>query len=120
MAQIVKFLNEMVILTGLKQDTMKLIRACEKVEPVKKFVQCYDIIDLTLQIQEMYPKEFPALPECDQGALLDLRRISQELLVYHWIDLPHPDISHYTLKVNSLLQAFFVPREDFDLNELRL
>jgi hypothetical protein len=114
MAQIVKLMDEKTILKDLKQDTMGLIRSCYKVEPVKKFVECYDILDLTLQIQEMYPTQFPKIPECDPSALLHLRTLTQELLVFYWIDLPHPDFGKYTIKVQSLLRLFRLPKEEFE------
>jgi hypothetical protein len=114
MAHVVKLIDEKVLITGLKQDTLQLIRRCDQVEPIKKFVACYDILDLTLEIQHHYPRLLPEVPECDLGALHQLRILTQELLVYHWIDLPNPEFPNYTVKIHNLFRMFKFPREEYD------
>lgn len=110
MGVILKLIDEQVLISDLKCDTVRLIKSCHQIEPVRRFVTCYDILDLTLEIQRKFPTEWPKIPLCDEGALLQLLSLTQELSVYHWRELPQPDFGKYRDKVNTLLRVFQLPK----------
>lgn len=113
MTQIVRLWDEKLLIGDLKQDTLNLIHGCKAVPPIKKFVECYDILDLTLAIQTKFPTVWPEIPICDADALLHLNTIVRELLIYHGPDIPHPDFDVYTYRVRRLLKIFQVPKEEY-------
>lgn len=113
MAQLVKLFDEKLLLVNLQADALILIRDCNSIEPIKKFVECYDILKLTWTIQEKFPREYPAAPECDEPALMHLKRITQELFVCHGPELPRPGFDSFDYNIRRLLVVFRVPREAF-------
>ena len=113
MTDLVKLWDEKALLVKLKQDTLFLIQNATSMEPIKKLVQCYDILDLTLAIQHHFPTVWPELPECDPDALLQLRILTREIFIYHRADVP-PEFDLYTFKVKQLLRIFQVPKEEYE------
>jgi hypothetical protein len=114
MTNIVRLFDEKNLLITLQQDTLGLIHGCSSVQPVKKFVECYEILHLTWDIQQKFPSIWPAIPECDAGALLHLKTLTRELLIFHGPEIPHPDFDFYTIKINNLLRIFRVPKEEYE------
>lgn len=110
MTQLVKLYDERSLLVDLQGRTLSMVHGCTAMDPVKKFVECYDILDLTLSIRDRFPTEFPTLPVCDEDSLLHLKHLTRELLVYHGPYLPHPDFEIYTNRVEILLRIFAIPR----------
>ena len=86
-------------------------RACNQIEPVKKLVESYDILDLTLSIAKEFPVVITKLPECDIGALLHLRHLTFELGVYWHPYLPRPEFPKYSDKIKKLMVVYQVPRQ---------
>lgn len=113
MARLVKLFNEKQLLLNLQADTLILIRDCRSIEPIKKFVECHEILKLTWDIQERFPKVWPEPPECDEHALLHLRFLTQELFVGFSPELPRPGFDLYDKNVRILLRVFGVPRKAF-------
>ena len=98
------------LLAELQGDTVQLIHHCHSMQPIKKLVQCFDILELTLKIAYKFPTVIPDLPQCDEGALRELQLLLGELAVYHHIDLPSPEFPRYNSKVKRLLQVYAIPR----------
>jgi hypothetical protein len=115
--QLVKLFDEKHLLGLLKADSMGLIRACFDIGAIKKLVQCHDILDLTLEVQERFPKKFPEPPECDQDALLYLKQITQEINVWHGKEVPRPHFDLFDINVRKLLRVFRVPREEYSYDK---
>lgn len=113
MAQLVKLWDEKELLIHLQSDTIVLIRDCKSIEPIKKFVECYDILKLTWSIQDKFPTEWPDTPECDEMALLQLKVLTQQLTTCHWPELPHPGFDVYSTKIIKLLRIFRVPKREY-------
>jgi hypothetical protein len=113
MSRLVKLFDEKQLLVSLQADALILIRDCNSIEPIKKFVECYDILKLTWTIQEKFPREHPNAPECDEPALMHLKRITQELFVFHGQEVPRPGFDSFDLQIRRLLMVFRVPREAF-------
>lgn len=113
MTELVKLWDEKVLLTNLKQDTLFLIQGSKSIEPIKKLVQCHEILDLTLAIQHHFPTVWPELPECDPDALLQLRILTRELFIYYRSELP-PEFDLYTFRVKQLLRVFQIPKEEYE------
>jgi hypothetical protein len=108
---VTKLWDEKTLIIGLETETLKLIHSCPQIEPVKKFVEIHDILHMTLMIQEKFPKLWPDLPECDEGALLYLKTLSHEIYVSYWPVLPQPDYDRYAGRLRTLLRVFQIPRE---------
>lgn len=105
--------HEKKLLVELKGDTLRIIKSCDEVEPIKKLVLCHDIISLTIDINDRFPKRDPNAPLiCDVDALKQLRKTTSELFVYYGSMLPMPDFSPvYINKVDRLLWFYgFTPR----------
>lgn len=113
MAHLVKLFNEKQLLVDLQAETLIMIRDCHSIEPIKRFVQCYDILRLTWDIQEKHPKPWPDL-ECDESALLYLRTLTQELVICYGPELPRPGFDLFDTNVRRLLRVFGVPRKVFE------
>lgn len=113
MAQLVKLFNEKQLLVDLQAESLILIRTCNSIEPIKRFVQCYDILRLTWDIQEKHPKVWPDL-ECDEAALLYLRTLTRELIIGYGPELPRPGFDSFDTNVRRLLRVFGVPRKVFE------
>ena len=107
--------TETELLEGLKIRTLGLIRACPEIAVVKKFVECHDILDLTLSIHQRFPpKDLRRPPECDESALLRLKTVTQELNVMHSRWLPAPEFNpQYVSMVRKLLWLYRLPRDQF-------
>lgn len=106
---VLKLYDENRALTELKTDTIKLIRGCQIIEPIKKLVESHDILELTLEINQKFPTTPPDLPVCDEGALIHLKMVIRELFVYHRLDLPNPEFYHYCEKILRLLNWYQIP-----------
>lgn len=113
MARLVKLFDERQLLVNMQADTLILIRDCHSIEPIKKFVQCHEILNLTWAIQEKYPRIWPDSPECDESALLHLRILTQELVIGYGAELPRPGFDSFDLNVRRLLRVFGVPKGAF-------
>ena len=107
---VVRLYCEKDLLSDLQGRTLKLIHGCQTVEPVKKLVECHEILVLTQTIHEKFPRVYPELPECDIQALLQLKHLLRELLVYHGPYIPHPDFELYHGRVECLFRVFAIPR----------
>ncbi|NDC22539.1 MAG: hypothetical protein EBZ49_00190 [Proteobacteria bacterium] len=107
---IVKLYDEVELLRDLQKDTLILIRHCTNIEPVKRFTECYDILGLTIHISKHFPIVANKPPDCDEAALLHLRRITQELGIFYQQDFPRPLFLGYLHKVIRLLTLYQVPR----------
>ena len=95
------------LLIELKDDTIRIIKSCNDVEPIKKLVLCHEILDLTLDIKERFKKIEGLPPPCDEDALKSLKKTTLELRVFYWHLLPIPDFSpYYTNKVDDLLALY--------------
>ena len=110
MTHIVRLYDEQKLLVDLQGQTLQMIHGCKRVEPVKKLVECHDILVLTQTIHEKFPNQYPDLPECDVQALLHLKHLMRELLVYHGPYIPHPDFEYYHGRVECLFRVFAIPR----------
>ena len=111
MTPVIKLWDERTLLVGLQDETLRMIHSCPAVEPVKKFVEVFDILQMTLVIYEKFPTTWPELPECDVGALLHLKTLSHEIFVSYWPVLPRPAYDEYAQRLRTLLRVFQVPRE---------
>jgi len=108
---IVRLYPEGILLRELSNDTVGLIRSCREIKPVKKLVECHDILELTLDISRRFPTLPPTDPMCDEAALLQLRNLTRELYITHRFDLPSYNLELYVDKVVKLLTVYRVPRE---------
>lgn len=106
---VIRLFDEKQLIYGLQGQTIEMIRGCIAVPPVRKFIECYDILDLTRDIYERFPTETLEMPVCDQGALLRLRTLTGELMVFHGPEIPQPDFFHYRSDVLKLLRCFGIP-----------
>ena len=113
MAQLVKLWDELDLLDKLRQDTLLIIQNCQSVQPVKKLVECHEILDLTHTIILKFPVTPPDAPICDADALLHMKRLVQEINVFYPKDVPRPKFDTYQIKVQTLLRIFRLPREEF-------
>lgn len=106
--------HERKLLAELKDDTVRIIRSCKDVAPIKKLIYCHDIIELTLEINDngKFQVKEGKPPLCDVSALNDLRKTTSELYVYYGALLPMPDFNPwYVCKVDRLLTLYgFTPR----------
>jgi len=102
-----KLYDEGTLVTALQTETIFLIQNCPEIPPIKKLVECHDILKLTFEIYTKYPADPPA---CDEGALIYLKNLTRELSVYHWAILPKPEFPSYRDKILRLLTVFQVPR----------
>jgi hypothetical protein len=107
---VTKLWDEKTLIVGLETDTLKMIRSCPEIDPVKKFLEIHEILHMTLLIQEKFPKIWPDLPECDEGALMHLKTLSHEIYVSFWPVLPQPDYDQYAGRLRTLLRVFQIPR----------
>lgn len=107
---LVKLYEEKDLVVELQTETVGLIRHCSTVDPIKKLVNVYDILKLTLDIANKFPRTLPDLPECDEGALLYMETLTRELVVYHRLDLPTPEFPRYLQKVQRLFRLYHIPR----------
>ena len=112
MAQLVKLWDEKDLLVRLRDDTVLIVQNCLAVPPMKKLIECHDILDLTINIQLQFPTEFPDPPVCDEDALLHLKRLVQEVYIYHRAEVPMPHFISYESKVTTLLRIFRLPKGD--------
>lgn len=112
MTNLVKLWDEKTLIANLQDDTLSLIRGCKTIPPIKKLIECYEILDLTLEIQNQFPTVWPDLPICDSDALIHLENLIRELAIYHRAELPHPDFDIYNYKIKHLLRLFQVPKEE--------
>jgi hypothetical protein len=108
---LLKLYDEVALLKDLQKDALGIIRSCGQIEPVKKLVESYDILDLTLSIAKEFPVVVTKLPECDLGALLHLRHLTYELGVYWHPYLPRPEFPKYSDKIKKLMVVYQVPRQ---------
>lgn len=113
--KVVRLTNESDLLADLRANTILLINSCQRFEPIKKLVECHEILDLTLGINKKFPRIGPHVPpECDEGALLQLRTLTLELSSFYSSWLPKPDFSpNYVGKVKQLLWLYKVPKHQF-------
>lgn len=111
---IIRLRDEKDLIIRLKKDTLILIHASPKIEPIKRLVEASDILDLTLDINQRFPTVPPDLPICDEPALMRLREIGIELYLYHRIDIPVQHLELYGDKITALLTLFRLPRYKFD------
>lgn len=99
--QIVKLFDEVALMTELQSDTVKLIHATSLMNPIKKLVDAYEIINLNLTIEKRF-KDYED-PPWDIPALSDLSCIRRELIVYHRTDFnPTGLIDRYSAKMVTL------------------
>jgi len=110
MARLVKLYDEKQLLLVLQADTLVLIQGCRTIEPVKRLVTCHEVLQLTFDIQLKYPREAPADLECDEGALLHLKTLTQELCVSYRMELPNPGFDSFSANIRKLLRVFRVPK----------
>lgn len=109
---LVKLHDEKLLLTELKTETVRLIHVCQHVDPIKKLIECHDILKLTFEINEKFPVLPPAPPQCDEPALLHLKMLTRELFVYHRLDFRPPSVFlNYTDKILRLLMVYQIPRK---------
>lgn len=98
---VVKLFDEVALMTQLQNDTVALIHATSIINPIKKLVTAYEIINLNLLIEEKF-KDFED-PPWDIHALSDLATIRRELVVYHRTDfLPVKLLDGYSDKMVRL------------------
>ena len=81
---VVKLFDEVAMMTELQKDTIVLIHATSLMNPIKKLVYAYEIINLNLEIEQRF-QDFED-PPWDLSALSDLSTIRRELVVYHRTD----------------------------------
>jgi tripartite-type tricarboxylate transporter receptor subunit TctC len=77
---------------------------------MRLLISSYEILDLTLDIQQRFPRVWPDLPECDEAALLELLTFTRELYVFWRLQMPQPDFDRYSQEVKVLLNLFQIPR----------
>ena len=106
---LVQLYDEKKILAELQSDTVHLIQVCSKIEPIKKFVEVYDILGLTQKVNEKFPPTPPDPPICDRDAMHYMWSITCDLQISWRLELPDPDFYLYRLKLKKLLQLFQVP-----------
>lgn len=104
---VVHLAHEKRLLLELKDDTVRIIRSCTDIAPIKKLIHCHDIIQLSLDINDRFPAKADTPPLCDVSALSELRKTTSELYVYYGILLPMPDFNPwYVGKVDRLLSLY--------------
>lgn len=114
MAQLIKLWDEKDLLIKLRSDTLIIVQNCQSIPPIKKLIECHDILDLSIQIIEQFPtQKEDGIPVGDSDALLQLKRLVQEIFVYYPTDVPRPAFDTYEMKVKTLLRIFRLPREEF-------
>jgi len=113
MALLIQLFDEKTLLTTLQSDTLEIIRDCKSIDPIKKLVECHEILRLTQDIQERFPRVMPEPPTCDEAALLHLKNLTQEIFVFYHPELPRPTFDTYTIKIKQLLWTFRIPRWEF-------
>ena len=111
MAHIVKLWDEKDILQRLKADTVLIVQNCKTIPPMKKLIECHDILEMTIAIQNSFQVTFPDPLICDEGALLHLKFLVQEISIYYPREIPQPHFQNYAMKVSTLLRIFNLPKE---------
>jgi hypothetical protein len=89
---VVKLFDEVPLIIELRSDTIKLIRATEVIEAIKRLVSAHDILSLSLKVAEDFRREFLQDPVIDGPAIIDLTTIRRELIVYHRADFHPPKV----------------------------
>jgi hypothetical protein len=106
MGNLIQLWNEQKLLFDLRDSTIIIIRGLAEIKPIKKMVECHDILDLTIDIQKRFPHEFPDCPEYDAGAINRLRHLTGEIFIFWNPILPQPDFEVYQLGVKKLVRSF--------------
>ncbi len=106
MGNLIQLWNEQKLLFDLRDNTITIIRGCPEIGPIKKLVECHDILDITIDIQKRFPREFPDTPEYDVGAINRLKHLTGEIFVWWGPILPQPDYEIYSLGVRRLVRSF--------------
>lgn len=112
MAHILKLWDEKDLLIRLRDDTVLIVQNCLAVPPMKKLIEVHDILDLTINIQNQFPTEFPDPPVCDEDAMMHMKRLVQEVYIYHRAEVPMPHFEVYESKIKTLLKIFRLPKGD--------
>lgn len=99
---VVKLYDEFLLMSELRDDSVKLIQATTLVTCIKKLVEAHDILDLNLQIMKTF-KNYYEDPIIDVCAFKDLNSIRTYLLVFHLGDFKPPSAMHtYSRKIIKL------------------
>jgi hypothetical protein len=106
MGGLIRLWDESKLLFDLRDRTIVIIRGCQEIGPIKKLVECHDILDMTIDIQKRFPTEFPDTPEYDVGAMNRLKHLTSEIFVWYSPTLPQPDFEIYSLGVHRLIHSF--------------
>lgn len=81
MGDLIHFYNPKLELDKLKYETVSMIRASREVKTMKSLVSCYEILDLTDQINRPWDAH-PGKLYADLAALWELQERSRSLIVY--------------------------------------
>ena len=107
---VVKLFDEVAMMTQLQNDTVALIHATSIINPIKKLVTAYEIINLNLLIEQRFQDIED--PPWDLPALVDLSTIRRELVVYHRSDfLPVKLLDGYSDKMVRLFHHIHVRKK---------
>lgn len=79
--QLVQFFNPKLEIEKLKYETVAMIRQSREVFTMKSLIICYDILDLTEQINRPWDRVIHQL-KADQAAFGELRTRADNLILY--------------------------------------
>jgi hypothetical protein len=102
---IIRLFDEVALMSGLCEDTLRLIHATQKIQPIKLLIEAHDIISLNLSIKDKF-EEFRDGPPWDLCALKQLNGLRQELFIFYRMDFHPPKmVDIYSTKVEHLYKV---------------
>ena len=100
MADIVHIFNPKLELDRLKYETVSMIRVSKEVVTMKSLITCYEILDITEQINRPWDSH-PGKLYADLSALWELQERSRSMLIYQ--DPSADRITAYNTSVKRLV-----------------
>lgn len=116
MAELIKLWDELDLIKKLRKDTLLIVQNCQSIPPIKKLVECHDILDLTETIVKSFPTTPPEPPVCDEAALMHLRRLISEINLFYPKEIPQPHFLNFEMKILTLLRIFGLPKDGSEEN----